>query len=82
MTAIKLWAQMFFDDGSISQGLRIDASYLEDEEKLAEVVNMLLNSVNRKEGYVLFWGAGNVVFRYYDLNVFPLRVLKISVSES
>ena len=58
---------MFFEDGSITQGIRINAEWLEDayEWKIKEVVDMLLRSVNREEGWLLVWGAGNMVFQYY-----------------
>lgn len=66
-TDIKVWAQMFFDDGSVSQGIRIPAEWLDDEckHKIEEVVGLLLNSVNRDEGWLLLWGAGNMVFNHY-----------------
>lgn len=66
-TDIKVWAQMFFDDGSVSEGKRIPAEWLDDEckHKIQEVGDLLLKSVNRDEGWLLLWGAGNMVFNHY-----------------
>lgn len=67
MDEIKIWAQMFFEDGSVTQGLRIPAEWLDEEYSYAinEVVDRLLKSVNREEGWLLLWGAGNMVFNHY-----------------
>lgn len=67
MNEIKVWAQMFFDDGSVTQGMRIPAEWLDKscEFKIKEVAELLLASVNREEGYILLWGAGNMRFSYY-----------------
>lgn len=64
---IKIWAQMFFDDGSVTQGIRIPAEWLDDHHKRAidETADLLLKSVKREEGWLLLWGAGNVVFSHY-----------------
>lgn len=65
---IKIWAQMFFDDGSVSQGVRISAEFLEEQYawKIQEVADMLFKSVNREHGWLLLWGAGNMVFQSYS----------------
>lgn len=60
---IKVWAQMFFDDGSVTQGIRISAESIYNQK---EVALKLLSSVNRKEGMLLIWGAGLLSSRYYD----------------
>lgn len=67
MDDIKIWAQMFFEDGSVTQGIRISAEWLEDEYrwKIDEVADLLMKSVNRDQGWLLLWGAGNVVFNHY-----------------
>lgn len=64
---IKMWAQMFFDDGSVTQGIRIPAEWLDDgcEFKIHEVADLLLKSATREEGWLLLWGAGNMVFNHY-----------------
>ncbi len=55
---IKVWAQMFFDDGSVTQGIRISADVYDDDRMVEEVSEKLLDSVNRTEGLLLIWGAG------------------------
>jgi hypothetical protein len=67
MEEIKIWAQMFFEDGSVTQGIRILAECLEEEYawKIDEVADLLMKSVNRDEGWLLLWGAGNMVFNHY-----------------
>lgn len=64
MEEIKVWLQMFFEDGSVSQGVRIPAEFLREDHKemLEKEVEKILNSLNRQEGYYLVWGAGNLRF--------------------
>lgn len=64
---IKIWAQMFFEDGSVSQGIRIPAHCLEEDKKatIDLAADRLLASLNRQEGWLLLWGAGNMVFKHY-----------------
>lgn len=67
MQEVKIWAQMFFDDGSVTEGVRIPAEFLEEQYawKIQEVADMLLKFVNREEGSLLLWGAGNMIFQPY-----------------
>jgi hypothetical protein len=67
MEPIKIWAQMFFDDGSVTQGKRIDADCLEEKYRymIDNVAQDLLESVNRDEGWLLLWGAGNILFLHF-----------------
>lgn len=64
---IKIWAQMFFDDGTVTQGVRIPAQWLEEKfsNHIDELAQMFLKSTNREEGHLLMWGAGNMIFRHY-----------------
>ncbi len=64
---IKIWAQMFFEDGSVTKGIRIPAEWLDDNyrEKITNTAKNLLEDVNRDEGWLLLWGAGNVFFNHY-----------------
>ncbi len=68
METIKVWAQMFFDDGSVSQGKRIPAEWLDPQYafKLKEIAESFLRDLNREEGWMLIWGAGNIDFEYYS----------------
>ena len=67
---IKVWAQMFFEDGSISRGIRIPAEWLDEgyQEQISEVAQILLQDLNREEGWLLIWGAGNMVFKHYPIS--------------
>ncbi len=58
---------MFFEDGSVTQGIRIPAECLDEgmEWKIDEVAQLLLNDANRVDGWLLLWGAGNMVFNHY-----------------
>lgn len=60
MNEIKIWAQMFFKDGSVTQGVRVDANILDDDREIEVVAHNLLQSVNRDEGFLLLWGAGEL----------------------
>lgn len=65
---IKVWAQMFFDDGSVSQGKRVPASILDDDMgALKQIAHKFLEETHRTEGLLLVWGAGNIFFRHYAL---------------
>lgn len=66
---IKVWAQMFFDDGSVSRGIRVPAdAVFPDEANYQQMVDstrikisitrQLLNETNRDAGLILFWGNG------------------------
>lgn len=61
---IMVWAQMFFDDGSVSQGVRIPADIYDDDRIIQEVQDKLLKSLNRQpEGLLVIWGAGSIYTR-------------------
>ena len=64
---IKIWAQMFFEDGSVTRGIRIPADWLDEgyEQHIAKVADDLLHDVNREDGWLLLWGAGNMEFFHY-----------------
>jgi len=65
---IKVWAQMFFEDGSVTQGIRIPASILDNEMgEIRQTAIHLLGTVGRQEGLLLIWGAGNIFYRHYIL---------------
>lgn len=67
MSDVKIWAQMFFEDGSLTRGIRIPAEWLDQgyEIHLRNIAQSLLQDVNRDEGWLLLWGAGNMVFKHY-----------------
>lgn len=59
---VKIWGQMFFDDGSVSEGRRYPVEILDTVEGVSQVSLDLLNSTNRTEGFLLLWGAGEIKF--------------------
>ena len=67
---IKVWAQMFFDDGTVTRGIRMPAEWLDEgyEQQVARVAETLLQDLNRDEGWLLIWGAGNMVFKHYPIS--------------
>ncbi len=58
MHEIKIWAQMFFDDGSVTQGVRIPFETVDDDREIDQLAGDLLDSVNREEGAMCIWGGG------------------------
>jgi hypothetical protein len=67
MIEIEVWMQFFFEDGSVSQGKRISASFLED--KFASLIDQkakdMLKDLGRDSGVLMIWGAGNIVTQQY-----------------
>ncbi len=78
---IQIWAQMFFDDGSVSMGVRVAADSYDDDREIMRIANSLLMSTNRQEGYLLLWGAGQIGFHRYRVTS-ALKELKTLASES
>ena len=63
---IFIWAQMFFDDGSVTQGIRVRADIYDDTEtEFKLIAKGLLASVNRTEGLLVVWGGGDISTRHY-----------------
>jgi hypothetical protein len=73
---IKVWAQMFFDDGSVSEGIRINAESVDDDITLQNVANHILQSLGRDEGLLLIWGDGNII----PINVKPSIFSRVKVT--
>lgn len=67
MFDIMMWAQMFFEDGSVTQGMRFPAEWMDPhhQQHLAVIACKLLKDVNRSEGWLMLWGAGNMSLRHY-----------------
>jgi hypothetical protein len=74
---IYIWAQMFFCDGSVSQGIRIPDVALYSREMQDETAELLLKDTNRKEGLLLLWGCGMTKGITYPLS----RSISFSLSE-
>ena len=84
MNEIMVWAQMFFDDGSVSEGKRFPASILDDDVvQMRLIAYKFLNDLNRSEGLLLVWGAGEIYQRYYKLSTASVSTeSSFSASES
>lgn len=57
---VKVWAQMFFDDGSVTQGKYISRTVFDDESYIISLAKEFLDDTCRKEGVIFIWGAGRV----------------------
>ena len=58
---IKVWAQMFFNDGSVSEAKRINSAIFDESiDVMRELAIRFLKSVNRDDGFLLVWGAGEM----------------------
>ncbi len=78
---IKVWVQMFFDDGSVTQGMRVPAKILDNDlGEIRQIAVHLLASVGRTEGLLLIWGAGNIFYRHYILEQ-PISTSSEDVSQ-
>lgn len=77
---VKIWIQFFYEDGTVSQGKRIPACYLDEgyESMLEKVTLTMMKDLNRTTGFRLIWGAGNVQFKAISLS----EESETSVSES
>ncbi len=60
---VKVWAQMFFGDGSVTQGAYISRTIFDDEDEINQMALRFLHDTNRKEGVLFIWGAGRVYGR-------------------
>ena len=64
---VKIWAQMFFDDGSVTQGQYLPVYTLQDEKAIKSLALSILTDTCRTEGVIFIWGAGQVYARRCDL---------------
>jgi hypothetical protein len=60
---IRVWAQMFFDDGSVTQGKYIPHTILNNIDSIQAIILEFLDETGRKEGVILIWGAGHIYGR-------------------
>lgn len=61
---VHVWAQIMFQDGSVSKSVRVEADVLDDETKIKELCDSLMKSVNRDTGLFVIWGGGNVYYHW------------------
>lgn len=64
---VKVWAQMFFDDGSVTQGVYIPSSIYQDESGIKGIAMKFLRDTHRIEGVLYIWGAGQIYSRHCKL---------------
>lgn len=64
---VKVWAQMFFDDGSVTQGKYISRSIYDEKEYIESLAREFLEDTCRKEGVLFIWGAGRVYAKKAEL---------------
>lgn len=64
---VKVWAQMFFDDGSVTQGKYVSRSIFDEHECIETLAKQFLEDTSRKEGVLFVWGAGRVYARKAQL---------------
>lgn len=67
---VKVWAQMFFDDASVTQGKYISRTVFDDDSYIIDLVREFLNDTCRKEGVIFIWGAGRIYCRKAKLFLF------------
>jgi hypothetical protein len=67
---VKVWAQMFFDDGSVTQGKYISRSTYDKEEYIRRIATEFLTETQREEGVLFIWGAGRVYAKKCKLLLF------------
>lgn len=73
---VKVWAQMFFDDGSVTQGKYIPRSIFDEKEYIESLARDFLEDTHRKEGVLFIWGAGRVYAKKAELLLLRRGVLK------
>jgi len=64
---VKVWAQMFFNDGSVTQGKYIPRSIFDERERIEALTREFLGDTNRKEGILFIWGAGRIYAKRAEL---------------
>lgn len=64
---VKVWAQMFFDDGSVTQGKYITRKVFDEREYIERLARDFLEETQRKEGVIFIWGAGRVYAKKVEL---------------
>jgi len=64
---VKVWAQMFFNDGSVTQGKYIPRTIFDEREYIEALARDFLEDTCRKEGVLFIWGAGRVYAKKAEL---------------
>lgn len=82
MNEIYVWAQMFFDDGSVSQGKRVLDSIYDQNDYMEDVAAYFLKDLHRTEGLLLVWGAGDMKSKYYVFTSSSLESKTLALESS
>lgn len=64
---VKVWTQMFFDDGTVTQGKYISRYVFDDQHAINREILTFLEETGRKKGVIFIWGAGRVYARKCEL---------------
>ena len=59
----KVWCQMVFDDGSVTQGKYLNAGIINLPESIKNVALEFLKDTHREEGVLMIWGAGVILVK-------------------
>jgi len=73
---VKVWAQMFFDDGSVTQGKYIPRVIYDHPDDIIMLAKLFLEDTGRTEGILFIWGAGRVYAKKAKLLLFRSGALK------
>lgn len=73
---VKVWVQMFFEDGSVTQAKYVSADVYDNEEKIKMFAKSFLLDTHRQEGVLFIWGAGRVYAKKCELLLLRKGVLK------
>lgn len=73
---ILVWGQMFFEDGSVTQGCHFPVSLYDDDKHIEVVARKFLDDTHRKTGVLLLWGAGRVMARRCVINKYNAFIQK------
>lgn len=64
---VKVWAQMFFNDGSVTQGKYIPRTIFDEREYIEALARDFLEDTCRKDGVLFIWGAGRIYAKKAEL---------------
>lgn len=71
-----VWGQMFFEDGSITEGKHFPISIYDSRRERQHIARTFLENTHRKNGVLLLWGCGRVMSRKCVINKDDLLIMK------
>lgn len=60
---IQVWAQMFFEDGSVTEGKRFPSDLTDNPKYLKGIAYNFLKDTHREEGVLMIWGDGKMIIK-------------------